>query len=84
MYLFVIKCVAWSINLIYHPKGKLNMYIIISARNMGFQINEFNAGCQPCGLKMPTGEMVFPSLNGLVFFNPDSIVFNFPKKNFPD
>ncbi|WP_025763395.1 sensor histidine kinase [Dyadobacter tibetensis] len=39
----------------------------------GFQINEFNGGCQPCGLIMPNGYISFPSMNGLVWFQPSQI-----------
>lgn len=38
----------------------------------GFGTNEFNGGCQPCGVRLASGEMVFPSMNGLVFFNPET------------
>ncbi|MFN4314793.1 MAG: ATP-binding protein [Chitinophagaceae bacterium] len=31
---------------------------------------ELNGGCQPCGLKMSSGLFSFPSMNGLVVFDP--------------
>ncbi|MGK4567232.1 ATP-binding protein [Flavobacterium sp. 3HN19-14] len=37
-----------------------------------FTTNEFNGGCQPCGVF--NGENIFlPSINGIVTFNPDNI-----------
>jgi signal transduction histidine kinase len=39
----------------------------------GFLTNEFNGGCQPCGLLLPDGWISFPSMNGLVYFNPDNV-----------
>ena len=39
----------------------------------GFLINEFNGGCQPCGNLLKNNDIVFPSMNGLVFFNPDKV-----------
>ncbi|MDQ1085595.1 two-component regulator propeller domain-containing protein [Siphonobacter sp. SORGH_AS_1065] len=39
-------------------------------RNSGFLTNEFNGGCQPCGLRLSSGYITFPSLQGIVFFNP--------------
>jgi signal transduction histidine kinase len=68
-------------DLIKYAEGKAKyVYYYHFGKENGFLTNEFNGGCQPCGLKMPDGEMAFPSLNGLVFFNPDSICFNFPKR----
>lgn len=36
----------------------------------GILTNEFNGGCQPCGNFLENNEIVFPSMNGFVFFNP--------------
>ncbi|KAF2333723.1 sensor histidine kinase [Flavobacterium daemonense] len=36
----------------------------------GFLTNEFNGGCQPNSNFLKNGNIVFPSMNGLVFFNP--------------
>ncbi|WP_257668559.1 sensor histidine kinase [Parapedobacter tibetensis] len=36
----------------------------------GFATNEFNGGCQPCAVKLSNGYFSFPSLDGLVWFNP--------------
>ncbi|HTL10308.1 MAG TPA: triple tyrosine motif-containing protein [Chitinophagaceae bacterium] len=36
----------------------------------GFETNEFNGGCSPCGLRLANGNFSFPSLNGLILFNP--------------
>lgn len=46
------------------------IYYNYFAKNQGFNTNEFNGGCQPCGVKLPNGYISFPSLNGLVWFNP--------------
>ncbi len=42
-------------------------------KNLGFNTNEFNGGCQPCGLKLGTKEIVFPSMDGIVIFNPENV-----------
>ncbi|HWV73789.1 MAG TPA: ATP-binding protein, partial [Pseudosphingobacterium sp.] len=39
-------------------------------KDQGFLSNEFNGGCQPCGIKLSDGDFVFPSIRGLVRFNP--------------
>ncbi|MBK1442686.1 hypothetical protein JHJ32_21985 [Parapedobacter sp. ISTM3] len=44
----------------------------------GFATNEFNGGCNPCAIKLPNGMFSFPSLDGLVWFHPDSIRGEWP------
>lgn len=45
----------------------------------GFTTNEFNGGCQPCGLKIKNGTISLPSLNGFVWFHPVKINHYIPK-----
>ncbi|MNK55910.1 Sporulation kinase D [compost metagenome] len=47
----------------------------------GFLINEFNGGCQPCGNFLKNNTIVFPSMNGIVFFNPDKVTPLLPSKD---
>ncbi|QEC43651.1 sensor histidine kinase [Pseudobacter ginsenosidimutans] len=47
----------------------------------GFNTNEFNGGCQPCGLKLKGGYFSLPSLNGLVVGNPSKLVPEVPSLN---
>jgi len=54
----------------YHQYNKLN----------GFLTNEFNGGCQPCGSQLKNDEIVFPSMNGFVFFDPNKITPLLPGK----
>ncbi|AWA28618.1 hypothetical protein HYN48_00150 [Flavobacterium magnum] len=42
-------------------------------KSFGFLTNEFNGGCQPCGAKLGNGQFLFPSLHGVVVFNPDAV-----------
>ena len=49
-------------------------------KSSGFKTNEFNGGCQPCGLQLASGKLVFPSMNGLVAFMPDSLFTLQPTK----
>ncbi|WP_207556476.1 sensor histidine kinase [Flavobacterium frigidimaris] len=48
----------------------------------GFLTNEFNGGCQPNSNYLKNNEVVFPSMNGFVFFNPDKITPLLPGKDF--
>ena len=67
-------------DLIRYAEGKTSyVYYYRFSKENGFATNEFNGGCQPCGIRMNDGSFVFPSLNGLMFFNPDSVLFHFPQ-----
>ncbi|WP_166437324.1 sensor histidine kinase [Niastella caeni] len=46
----------------------------------GFSSNEFNS-CTPCGIETRDGWFSFPSIDGLVRFNPDSVSIDLPDKN---
>jgi signal transduction histidine kinase/ligand-binding sensor domain-containing protein len=46
----------------------------------GFLTNEFNGGCQPASNYLKDGEIVLPSMNGFVFFNPDNVTPLLPNK----
>ncbi|KAF2337507.1 sensor histidine kinase [Flavobacterium nitrogenifigens] len=55
----------------YHQYNKSN----------GFLINEFNGGCQPCGNLLKNNNIAFPSMNGIVFFNPNKVSPLLPSKD---
>ena len=46
----------------------------------GFATNEFNGGVNSCGLITSTGMVVFPSVKGLVYFDPDRITHDVGKR----
>ncbi|WP_254412669.1 sensor histidine kinase [Dyadobacter diqingensis] len=64
-------------------KDKLpkEMFYMYHAKSDGFNTNEFNGGCQACGLKMENGYISFPSINGLVWFKPENVIVDLPDKN---
>lgn len=39
----------------------------------GLATNEFNGGCLPCAVELNNGYTALPSLNGVVFFNTDTV-----------
>lgn len=49
-------------------------------KDAGFNTNEFNGGCEPCATALKNGYLTFPSLNGLVVFNPSDIRDELPDK----
>lgn len=54
-------------------KQRTNPYYLYYTRENGFATNEFNGGCQPCAVRLPDGHVSLPSLNGLVWFEPEKI-----------
>jgi signal transduction histidine kinase len=63
---------ASLLSIIQGQKDKL--YYTYYDKTDGFNTNEFNGGCFPSGLyQKETGLVFFPSMNGVVRFNPDSI-----------
>ena len=50
------------------------------SKNDGFNSNEFNGGCMPCALRMPSGVVSLPSINGLVLFKPEQTSAEMPDK----
>lgn len=49
------------------------LYYFYHSMDEGFATNEFNGSCQPCGVKLSNGHISFPSLKGLVWFDPGNI-----------
>ena len=66
-------------NFIHHKSSEIKYYRY--SKDRGFNTNEFNGTCSPCAVKLKNGEFVFPSLDGIVFFNPMTIKPYLPKAN---
>jgi len=58
--------------------GQVYYYYI--DKTWGFSTNEFNGRCTPCGIITRDGHFFFPSLDGLVGFDPDSLHIVLPDK----
>ncbi len=56
------------------------VYYLYYDKYAGFNTNEFNGGCQPCGIKMPNGYLSLPSINGLVWGHPATLRAEAPDK----
>jgi len=57
----------------YVDEKSSQIYYYYYGKESGFSTNEFNGGCQPCGVDWGNGTFSFPSLEGIVYFNPDRI-----------
>jgi len=56
------------------------VYYLYYGKDRGFKTNEFNGGCEPCGVKWSNGNISFPSMDGLVYFDPNRISAELPDK----
>ncbi len=64
-----------------YSTGKIaKVYYQYYNESYGFNSNEFNGGCQPCGAKLTNGTFIYPSLVGSVLFNPTKFKVNLPDK----
>lgn len=56
-----------------YVKGKNNkVYYYYYDKGEGFNNNEFNGGCQPCGVYIDQKTIFLPSIEGVVNFNPEN------------
>ena len=69
-------------NLLNYIKEKSPVYYNHYDKKNGFLTNEFNGGCEPCNTKLKNGYFVYPSLNGLVAFNPEKVNKILPSGDF--
>lgn len=62
----------------YRADSETTPFYVYYDKTSGFRTNEFNGGCQPCAIELPNGHFSFPSLHGLVQFNPLAVADEFP------
>jgi hypothetical protein len=53
--------------------GDGSLYYYYIDKSSGFNTNEFNGGCNPAAQTDDEGNFYFPSLDGIVYFNPDGV-----------
>ncbi|MDV6170197.1 HAMP domain-containing sensor histidine kinase [Flavobacterium sp. DG1-102-2] len=58
-----------------------SIYYHIYDKDIGFKNNEFNGGCNPCGVYADKEIVFFPSMDGVVYFNPAYIENREPLNN---
>ena len=56
-----------------------NVYYQYYDKSAGFYTNEFNGGCYPCAIKQSNDVFSFPSLMGILSFDPNSVHPKLPK-----
>lgn len=67
-------------DLLDYVKAPKPIYYFYYSKVDGFNTNEFNGGCQPCAVRLPSGYVSLPSMNGLVWFRPEQVVPDLPDK----
>ncbi|XZF15900.1 sensor histidine kinase [Chitinophagaceae bacterium MMS25-I14] len=50
------------------------VYYHYLGRRDGLVTTELNGGCQDCAIRLPDGTLSFPSMNGLAWLQPDSVL----------
>jgi signal transduction histidine kinase len=67
-------------DLLNYTKKRTEVYYHYYSKADGLNSNEFNGGCQPCAVRLPTGLVSLPSMNGLVWFKPEQTSAELPDK----
>lgn len=65
-------------DLLAYQRTPFDIFYLYHAKEEGFLTNEFNGGCQPCGLTLSDGTVSLPSLNGLIWFRPEKTITHLP------
>ncbi|PZR22000.1 MAG: hypothetical protein DI539_06495 [Flavobacterium psychrophilum] len=58
-----------------------SVYYQLFDKSSGFLNNEFNGGCNPCGVNLNNHTIFFPSMDGVVYFNPKTVLKHQPDYN---
>ncbi len=66
--------------LAYAQKAQDYVFYLYYGKENGFNTNEFNGSCEPCGVKLANGQISLPTLDGLVWFAPSSLITELPNK----
>lgn len=62
----------------YAANKKTKVYYHAYEKKSGFLNNEFNGGCNPCGVNLDNKTLFFPSMDGVVYFDPEKVSKNQP------
>ncbi|WP_169720008.1 sensor histidine kinase [Dyadobacter alkalitolerans] len=65
-------------DLLAYSEKPRELYYHRYAKTDGFNTNEFNGGCQPCAVRLPSGYVSLPSINGLIWFKPEMTTAEVP------
>lgn len=57
----------------YAADNRKQIFYLYYDKQSGFETNEFNGGCKPCALTLADGTVSLPSMDGLVWYKPETI-----------
>ena len=61
-----------------YETGNQQVYYHYFGKQDGMDITELNGGCYPCAVELASGQLSFPSMDGLIWVNPALPVTNLP------
>lgn len=64
----------------YAAGRKKQVYYLYYDKSSGFDTNEFNGGCLPCALTLADRTVSLPTMDGLVWFKPETVRPELPDK----
>lgn len=64
----------------YVADNRKQVFYLYYDKQSGFETNEFNGGCKPCALTLADGTVSLPSMDGLVWYKPETIAPVLPDK----
>jgi signal transduction histidine kinase len=64
-----------------YEKNLPEIYYHYYGKNDGMDMTELNGGCTPCALSLNDSTLSFPSMDGLVWVDPESPILQFPTGN---
>lgn len=64
-----------------YEQNNSQVYYHYLGQNDGMDITEMNGGCNPCALKLQNGDFSFPTMDGLLWVNPDKSNTLLPEGN---
>ena len=64
-----------------YEKNLSQIYYHYLGKEDGMQTTEMNGGCTPCALRLKNDNLSFPTMDGMVWFNPEKTILSLPAGN---
>lgn len=64
-----------------YEKNLSQIYYHYLGKEDGMQTTEMNGGCTPCALRLKNDNFSFPTMDGMVWFNPEKTTISLPAGN---
>ncbi|WP_353720161.1 ATP-binding protein [Dyadobacter sp. 676] len=67
-------------DLLSYARHGSRIYYHLYSKEDGFNSDEFNGRCEPCAVRLGTGHVSLPSMDGLVWYKPETIAAEVPDR----